>query len=110
MSKHSVICNCTGYGERKMIIDLSLWACQITGLNDVMRSRMNASRYALVYTHAFTHAVRSGGNGSVRVCFAPEQIVADMQMRGTFYSYFQIKRRLIACSHDYVGNSLRDIH
>jgi len=55
-----------------------------------MRSRMNASRYALVYTHAFTRAVRSGGNGSVQVCFAPEQIVADMQMRGTFYSYFQI--------------------
>jgi len=81
-----------------MIIDLSLWACQITGLeseaytwrNDVMRSRMNASRCTLVYTHAFTRAVRSGGNGSVRVCFAPEQIVADMQMRGTFHSYFQI--------------------
>jgi len=42
-----------------------------------------------VYTCIHT-CLRSGGNGSVRVCFAPEQIVADMQMRGTFYSYFQI--------------------
>lgn len=39
--------------------------------------------------YVYTHVVRSGGNGSarirVRICFAPEQIVADTQKRETCF-------------------------
>lgn len=81
---------CTGYEEREMIIDLSLWACQITGLGvrgvcvkkrrDIYICERLHPRLVYscirVHTRMTMKGIRSGGNGSarirVRVCFAPE--------------------------------------
>lgn len=98
-----------------MIIDLSLWTCQITGLR-ARRMREETPRYTLAgecgavismpRTCTRTRSKRgSSGNGSVRinarVCFAPKCIAPTRKRRRFIRAFVLCERRLIPCSCDY---------